>query len=225
MTNITIEFKVRNSKAEFSFPEIWRFRTRHWRQVVGCLLGYKEYNEYQNWHICYFLGPKDKAQKMRSAGAEVARCWAAVRRYLTSKAENNKQDGRKGKIILRIKHPILARDAQIAQRNLVHTRTQRLRDWGRTVFMFPVGGTGCNGLLQGQKFPQQSWGCKEALLEEVIINHTTEPPELTLTGETDSEGSNRTLFTGLRRKEHWPKFTSECPESDGVLGQQWPDAG
>jgi len=50
---------------------------------------------------------------------------------------------------------------------------------------------------------QQTWVWYKPFWKEVTINRTTELPELTLDwGNRFLEGSNITLFTGLRRKEH-----------------------
>ena len=69
--------------------------------------------------------------------------------------------------------------------------------------MSPVEVWVSSGLLQGQElWVQQTWVWYKPFWKEVTINHTTELPELTMYwGNRFLEGSNLTLFTGLRRKE------------------------
>ena len=70
------------------------------------------------------------------------------------------------------------------------------------------------------------------LSEEVAINPTIEPPELTQDlGNRLLEGTNKTLYVpGPRRKEqctrNWPRDAHECPGvSGGGMGKQWPGLG
>ena len=74
----------------------------------------------------------------------------------------------------------------------------------------------------------------QALLEEVAINPTIEPLELTQDWVNRLlEGTNKTLCApGPRRKEQWPhkrlthSLACECPGvSSGGMGRQWPAAG
>ena len=82
---------------------------------------------------------------------------------------------------------IPSREAQRTQTNLLHTRIQGpQRDLNTTLSV------SCGG--KGQNWPATGAGVlgaadlvmAYALLEEVAINPTTESPELTQTGETDS---------------------------------------
>ena len=71
------------------------------------------------------------------------------------------------------------------------------------------------------------------LLEEVTINPTIEPPELTQDwGNRLLEGTNKTLDApGPRKKEQGPmrdspRLARECPGvSGGGVGRRWPAAG
>ena len=67
-------------------------------------------------------------------------------------------------------------------------------------------------------------GMAEALLEEVAINPTKEPPELTQDwGSRLLEGTNKSLCTpGPRRKEQWPhkRLTRTCPLVSRSLQQR-----
>ena len=76
-------------------------------------------------------------------------------------------------------NPIPARDAWRAQTNLVCTRTQRPhRDQARTVFV-SCGGTGQQQPATGAGSLGSDLGMVSAFLNEVAINPTTEPSELT----------------------------------------------
>lgn len=63
-------------------------------------------------------------------------------------------------------------------------------------------------------------------LEEVITIHTTEPPELTLGTETDSEGLAEPCSQDSEESEALTQtYQWVSRVFDGVLGQQWLDAG
>ena len=87
----------------------------------------------------------------------------------------------------------------------------------------------CRGRGSGCSRP----GVAEALLEEVTINRTIQPPGLTQDwGKGLVEGTNRTLCTAEpRRKEQWPhkRLTRTCPGMSRSLqwrcGLRWPAAG
>ena len=131
-------------------------------------------------------------------------------------------------------NPLPARDAQRAQTNLVCTKTQRPHkepdlclsvSCKGTGVQWPAAGTGALGAAD--------LGMTQALLEEVTINPTIEPPEVTRDwGNRLLEGTNRTSCApGPRRKEQGPYkrltrsalgYPSVC---GGGVGQQWPVAG
>ena len=102
-------------------------------------------------------------------------------------------------------NPTPARDAQKAQINLVHTRTQKShRDQDRTVFecllwRYMSAVAWCRGRGSGCSRP----GCGISLLQDVAINPIIEPAELTQDwGNRLSEGTDKTLCApGPRRKE------------------------
>ena len=85
-------------------------------------------------------------------------------------------------------NPIPARDAQRAQTNLVYTRTSNPTETQTKLYL----SVSCGGT--GQHWPAAGVGALGAiglgmayvLLEEVTINPTIEPPELTQDWETDS---------------------------------------
>ena len=94
--------------------------------------------------------------------------------------QESQQDGRRGEITFRIK-PIPTRDTQRAQTNLVCTRTQRShRDWDRTVFECLLWRYGSAVACHRGRGSECSYlvtqPVAKALLNEVAINLTTEPP-------------------------------------------------
>ena len=119
-----------------------------------------------------------------------------------------------------------ARNARRTQTNLVCTRTLRPhRDWARTVFEYLLWRYGsavdcCRGRGSGCSRPRYDI----ALLEEVAINPTIEPPEFTQDWRnTLLEGTYKTLWaSGPRRKEQEPhkRLTQTCPWVSRSLQQR-----
>ena len=72
-------------------------------------------------------------------------------------------------------NPLPARDAQKAQTNLVCTKTQRPHKEPDLCLSVSCKGTGVQWPAAGTG----ALGMAQALLEEVTINPTSEPPELT----------------------------------------------
>ena len=114
-------------------------------------------------------------------------------------------------------NPIPARGSRRAQKNPVHTRTQRPhRDWARTVFECLLWRYGsavdcCRGRGSGCSRP----GYGTSPLGGGHHYPTREPPELTQdSGNRLLEGTSKTLCVpGPKRKEQWPqkRLTQTCP--------------
>ena len=121
---------------------------------------------------------------MHSTGAVAAQCWS---HWSNSEEIPHVQGQRRspsktvGGAKLRLPNPTPVRDAQRAQTYLVCTRTQRPhRDWDRTVFDYLLrryeSAVHC---YRAGTLGAVDLGMASALLDEVAINTTTEPPELT----------------------------------------------
>ena len=146
--------------------------------------------------------------------------------------EKPQQDGRRVETVFRF-NPTSARDAQRAQtlciqgpRDPTETETELCLSvsWGGTGQHWTAEGTGALGAVD--------LGVEKALLKEVAINPTTEPPELTRDwGNRLLEGTKETCAhqdIGERSSDptrDWPRLACECPGvSGGGVGQRWPAA-
>ena len=115
----------------------WRFRIKETLKTGLYCPGI--YKNTQVSKLTYLLlsGNKDKhkEQRLHSTGAEVAWCWSGCEEIPHIQGQRNHSKMVGGAKSHLESNPILARAAQRAQTNLVHTRTQRFHgDWGRTVF-------------------------------------------------------------------------------------------
>ena len=140
--------------------------------VFSCVVG---------WWITYVQGQRS-CSKMVGTGVGSCGCWSDFEEICHIQAQRRSPSKMVGGVKSCLEsNPIPAIDAQRAQTNLVCIRTQRPhRDWYRTVFECFLGRYGSavdswRGRGSGCCRP----GCGIALLEEVAINLTIEPLELT----------------------------------------------
>ena len=129
-------------------------------------------------------------------------------------------------------NPIPTRDTQRAQTNLACTRTQRPhRDGARLCLSVSCRGAGQQWPATGAgALGAADLGMAWALLREVAINPTVQPPELRqVWGSRLWEGTNRTVCTpGPRRMEQWPRNrpTQTSPQvTQESLGEAWVGGG
>ena len=131
-------------------------------------------------------------------------------------------------------NPFPARDAQRAQTNLVCTKTQRPPQRARTVFECLLQRYRCAVACRRDRGSgAANLGMAQALLEEVTINPTIKPPELTQDwGNQLLEGTNRTSCAPRHRRKEQQSYKRLTQTylwypsvSDGGMGQRWPGAG
>ena len=132
-------------------------------------------------------------------------CWISTKKipHIQGQRRSPSKMARGAKSCLE-SNTIPARDTQRAQTNLVCTKTQRPHKEPDLCLSVSCEGTGVQRPAAGTgALGAADLGMTQALLEEVTINPTIEPPEVTRDwGNRLLEGTNRTLcVSGPRRKE------------------------
>ena len=156
-------------------------------------------------------------------------CWIPLKKdTLHPRAkEKPQEDGRRDAIKFRIKPHTHQRHLEGSNKPCVHQNPEAPRRQTELCLsilrrgmsqQWPAARTGALGAVD--------LGMAEALLEEIAINPTTEPPEHTHdSGNGLLEGTNRTLCAPGPSTRGWPRPAHGCPGvSGGDIGRWWPAA-
>ena len=110
-----------------------------------------------------------------------------MRRYFTSKAQKPQQGGRKGEITFRFKPHICQRFSESSNLPCAHQDPETPQRLRQNCFSISCGGNGQQRTTGGTRaLGAADVGTAQALLEEVAIDPTIKPPELTQDWETSS---------------------------------------